>query len=440
MKIGPWQITKAVTAEIIPEKQMVPIETLDAAVKALRNEVIAQQLSSIATRIYPTWHVWKDLEIYRVMDEVSSVVKYLANIAAGIPVFAYDKKTKEIFDEDEPLAMFLSSLTFQQKYVMFFFLYLLDECFIYKETVDFGPNKGVAAIHFLHPQNMTLVLSEGFPTRTLGYIYQDNLQGITLELLPEEVVYIKGFNPSIDYQLQHRGQSPLSLLCQTLVRLRSTKDVSVAQLQNGGTPGILYEKNSNAFDAIEKQGLRETKLKAFLNSPDNKGAPYTMAGDMGWIAMGTPLADLEVAELAKIDKDAIYNAYAVSNRLFNNSDATGSEKSDDNAQKGLYNNACKPKTNLVQDAFTLGIVPAFGVKAVIRFDYSDIDVLQEDMLAKMQAFAAAPTIIPNEQRAAQNLPRIDDPAMDKVYFKSGYVPIEDMIPMDVQPIDNATDL
>ena len=433
MKIFGREISiKKIDTPISTDTKMT-VELAEIQIKAYQNN-IAANLSSIATRIYPTYHVWKDLEIYRIMDEVSSVVKYLANIAAGIPVFAYDKKTKEALDDDNNLSVFLENWTFEQKYIMFFYLYLLDECFMYKEKIDFGPNKGVTNLHFLHPQNMTLVLSEGFPTKLLGYIYQDNLRGITLELLPEEVIYIKGFNPSYNYQLQHRGQSPVSLLAQTMTRLKSGKDGSVAQLQNGGVPGILYDKNFGAYDAVEKQGMRDQKMQSWLRNQDNKGAPYNAVGDLGWIAMGTPLADMEVSQLAKIDKDAIYNAYAVSNRLFNNSDATGSEKSDDNAQKSLYNNAVKPKTNRVQDALSRDFVPDFDIKAIIRFDYSDIDVLQEDMLQKMQAFAAAPTIIPNEQRAAQNLPLSPDPMMDKVYFKSGYVLLEDMS-IDISPID-----
>ena len=411
------------------------IQLLTREVKALQSNVIAQQISSITTRIYPTWDVWKDVETYRIMDEVSSVVKYLANIAAMIPMYTYDKATKEYLGDDEALSVFIESLTFDQRYVMYLNLYLFDECFIYKEIIEFGPNAGIKNIHFLHPQNMTLILSVGFPNQTIGYVYQDNLQGITLNFFTSEVIFIKGFNPTIDYQRQHRGQSPISLLCQTLTRLESGKSGSVAQLQNGGLPGVLFEKGNDreAWEQIEQKGTRDEKLQRFLRNQDNKGAPYTAYGDLGWLQMGLPLADMQVSELAKIDKDAIYNAYAVSNRLFNN-DATGSEVSDKSARKSLYLDAIKPKVIRVQDAFNKYVVPDFKVKAYVKYDFSDIEVLQENLLDKANALAAAPVMIPNDILEAMGYERKDDPEMEKVFVKSGYQPLDDFIPVeDVAP-------
>ncbi len=145
---------------------------------------------------------------------------------------------------------------------------------------------------------------------------------------------------------------------------------------------------------------------------------------MGYIALGLKLADLEVSELASIDFKKICNAYGASDRIFNN-DATGSEISDDNAQKSLYLVACKPATTLVEDSFTVSLMPDFKQPGYIKFDYSEIQVLQENRLELMNALAAAPVMIPNNVQEAAGFERSRDPLMDKVYIKQGYQPIDD---------------
>lgn len=405
------------------------IDSLKMQIKALQSNIVSQQFSQISTQIYPSWQVFKDLETYRVMDDISSVINRLSNTAAMIPVYAYDKSGEDL-PENNKVALFIASLKFNQRLGIFSSLFLFEECFLYTEKIDYGPNAGVKAVHVMHPNYMTVVVSDTFPAQIIGYIYRDAQMGYELKLLPEEVIFIKGYNPTTDYYQKWRGLSKIHLLSKTLTRLNANKSNSVAQMQNGGVPGILYDKQSD-WD-IEKQGVRETRMLSFFTNSSNKGLPYSASGDMGFLPIGSSLADLDSAELAKIDLKKICNAWGVSDRLFGN-DGTGSEISDDNAQKGLYVNAIKPKLLMLQDALSDKLSIDFKQPVIVRFDLSDITVLQEDLLEKAQALAAAPVMVPNDVREAMGYDRSDDPLMDLNYIKTGYQPITDFT--DIEPVE-----
>lgn len=404
------------------------IDSLKMQIKALQSNIGLQQFSQLSTQIYPSWQVFKDLETYRVMDDISSVINRLSNTAAMIPVYAYNKQGEDL-PETNKLTLFLASLTYYQRLEIFTFLFTFEECFIYTEKLEFGPNAGVRSVHMLHPNYVNVVVSEEFPSRIIGYVYRDPQKGYELKLLPEEVIFVHGFNNSNDFYQKWRGLSKIFLLSQRLTRLKANMNNSVAQMQNGGVPGVIYDKQAE-WD-IEKQGFRETKMLSFFTNSSNKGLPYSASGDMGFLPIGSTLADLESAELAKIDLKKICNAWGVSDRLFGN-DGTGSEISDDNAQKGLYVNAIQPKLKILEDALTERLTVDFKVDAIVRFDLSDVTVLQEDLLKKAQALAAAPVMVPNDVREAMGYDRSDDPLMDLDYIKTGYQPITDFT--DVQPI------
>lgn len=398
-------------------------------IKAIQSMTAVRAFESASMQIYPAWSVFKEIETYRIQDDIYSVCKFLADNAAMIPIYAYDKDGGDL-PETNPITKLLTSLNFEQRFKLFLYLNVTDECFIYKEVLEFGPNAGVQSIHFLHPNLMTLSLSQNFPTTLNGYIYRDQASGQELRFSPDEIIFIKGFNPSSDYQKQWRGLSKISVLARPLQRIKSGSDVSVAQIQNGGVPGVLYEK-SNDFDSVAL-GKRQTDFAAYVSNPENKGAPYVSLGDMGYFSFGSTLVELDLSALAAIDRKSIYNAYSVSGRLFNQ-DGTGSEISDDNARKGLFNNAIRPQLIQVQDALTNGLIYHFKQPGVtLRFDMSEIKELQDDILKQIQAAAAAPSFIPNEIRDLQGYDRIDDPIMNQVWMKSGYTPIDTF--NDIPPI------
>lgn len=374
-------------------------------------------------QIYPTWLSWKETQAYRVMDDVYSVVNLISNTAASIPMYAYNLKGEDLPETDN-LVKFLEGLSFYEKKVMYTWVFLRGECFIYKDST-LGVN-AKTTLHFLNPAFMTIAISDTFPETIAAYRYCDPQRGIDQIFEPEEIVFLKYFNPSEDYVYSWRGLSPISVLVRRLTRLSANMDNSVAQMQNGGMKGVMYFKDLQHTVASKPviDGVKDN-IARFIKNPDNTGAPFITPGEPGWINMGLSLADLQAADLANIDFKKICNAYSVSDRLLNN-DATGSEVSDDNARKGLYTNAIMPTATMVQDAFNRHIVPDFGSGKKVKYDYTDVQELQENMKEKADAFAALPVVRPNDVLESFGYERSTDPLMDKYFIKQGYTPIEDV--------------
>ena len=414
--------------QIISNKKWNELQT---QVKALQTTTLATQFNNLVTQIFPHWQVFKESAAYATLDDVYSVVSRLATTAAMIPFDGYDINGEEL-RPDGAINKFLSTLTFEEKEKMYTYLWMTGEMFAYKEKLDFGPNAGVLRLHFLHPGRMVVILSETFPIQIIGYTYYDSVRGVKFDIAKEDMIYRKMFNPSIDSLQEWRGLSPIKVLSSRLTRVQANMDVSVAQMQNGGVPGIVFPKTPG----IEVGAYNEMKEKfaRFLNNPANKGAPAFMGTDLGYIPVGSTLADLDLASLADIDFKKICNAYSISDVLFN-SDKGAKYDNAGAFEKAMYTNAVLPQVMRMESAFNAEVVPELKEQGIIKCNMKDIAVLQENMKEKAAGWAAMPFVVPNEMRLSMGQDVSTDPLADKLYAKSGYVAIEDLN-IDVQPIDN----
>lgn len=395
------------------------------AVKALQTSNINAALQHMTTLVFPTWQVYREIESYQLFDDIYSVVTRLANSAAKIPFYPVDSAGNEILNG--PGVDTLSKLNYAQRIKLYTFLYLSGEVFIYKEGVQFGPNRGKIKFHFWHPNYVSLILSSGYPQEIKGYRYQDN--NITFTVPAEEVIFIPNFNPTTIMLNAWRGLSPIKSLAQRLTRLQANMSASVSQMQNGGVPSIVYDKTPGIEAGV--MGQHKENFARFLRNSDNKGAPYFSGGELGVLQLGLSLADLDALQLADVDFDKICNAFGISSVLFNNKKAS-TESNVKEMRVDMYSNAIIPKVELVSDALTAGINGGYIVKP----DTDHIPELQEDMKSKADAWAALPAFVPNEMRESMKQDKSTDPNADKLYIKTGYVSMDDLN-IDLQQVDNA---
>lgn len=401
------------------------IDRLKAEIKAYQSATTI----SMYNQIYPSWTSYKEIAAYKILDDIYSVVSRLAKTSAAVPLYGYSADGEDLPDSDK-LAVFLRKFTYIKKIELYTWLYLRGECFIYKEKTLSGVNGNVDRVYFLNPSYVTLVLSNEWPEEVTGYWYRDNQRGVERWVEKDEIVFIKNFNPSDDYYLSWRGLSPITVLCQRLTRMESNMKNSVAQMQNGGVPGVMYSKDLP--NTIQSKGTLDqvkTNFARFLGNHENKGAPFIQAGEWGYFNTGSTLVDLASIDLEQVDFKKICNAWGVSDRLFNN-DATGSEISDDNAQLGLYTNAIIPTITMVEDAFNTELVKDFGVgEKYVKHDLASVYILQVVQQRKAAAWANSPVMIPNQVLVDMGQPRVDDPLMDKPLIKSGYQAVDDFEPL-----------
>ncbi len=383
-------------------------------------------------QIYPTWTSYREIAAYKTLDDIFSVVTRLARNSAAITIYGYNANGEDLPESDK-LAAFLRTVTYVKKLELYTWLYLRGECFIYKDKT-LGVNGQVNSIHFINPSYITLILTDTFPETIAQYWYRDNQRGIELFFEADEMIFIKNFNPSEDFQYSWRGLSPVVPLLQRLTRIESNMRNSVGQMQNGGVPGVMYQKDlpSTAASKTVIDGNKDN-FGRYAKNPENKGAPYITSGDWGYFTIGSSLVDLASLDMEELDFKKICNAWQISARLFN-IDGTGSEISDDNAQIGMYTNAIIPTVTMVEDAFNTQLANDFGVGVrIMKHDLDSILILQQIKWKKAKFWGDLPMYIPNSMLRDIGEATIDDPMMDEPLFKSGYVPKDQLEPLP--PID-----
>jgi len=393
-------------------------------IKAMQgNRAMQAMFNNFNTQIFPHYNVVKEQLIYQTLDDIYSVVSRLAEASAMIPFYGEYKDGSELKDNDK-LHLFLDTLTYEQRIIAYTYLLLQGEIFAYKEKIEFGINAGVQRLKFLNPYNMVVNVTQTFPLEITGYAYYDSVNGYSVNIPIEDMMFVKLFNPDMDTQKSIRGLAPIAVLKQRITRIKAGLDVSVAQMQNGGVPGVLYEKTLGIEGGAI--GRRQELFARFLNNSSNKGAPFMTQGDLGYLAIGNTLADMNLAELASIDLDKICNVYHVSSTEFNNKSAS-TESNVSNHSKSFYTAGVLPKVMMFRDGLNYQVLPDIRTIGRLKEDISDIPELQEDMEAKARGYAAAPVMVPNEVREGLGQKRIEnDPNMDKIYIKTGYALLEDV--------------
>jgi HK97 family phage portal protein len=422
------------------------VKNLQQQVKALQRTNLSTAVN-VSTSIYPSWLDVENINTYVTVDDVYSIVSYLAQTAARIPMYGYEivddsalksmKKysktsllgkhyqTKAMQDlpQQDRFVEFLNSMSYEDKVMYYTILYVTGELFLYKEVIELGPNAGKVILHPMKGANVIVNISENFPQRVVSYRYFD--MGFDGNLSTEEVIHVKYYNPSITNGQQWRGLSPLQVLTKRLTRLNAGMDASVAQMQNGGVPGIVYEKSDFA---IETLGQRKNDFASYLRNSSNKGAPYFAAGEMGYLALGLSLADMDVSDLSGVDFTKLCNAYKFPEILLNNQDSS-TYNNVASAEKLLYTNSILPNIYLFRDAIVNGVIPMYavdGLNRTIEIDLSEIPALQEDMKMQADALNAMWWTTPNEKRDMMGFEELEDPMMDQIIIDSGKQLITDL--------------
>jgi len=422
------------------------IKNLQQQVKSLQQTGLSNVISA-STSIYPSWATIENIQTYITVDDVYSIVSYLAQTAARIPMYGYEivddsamksmKKysktsllgkhyqTKAMQDlpEQDIFSLFLNDISYEDLVTYYTMLYISGELFLYKEIIELGPNAGKVILHPMKAQNIIVKVSEVFPQRVIGYDYFD--MGFNGSLTTDDVIHIKYYNPNIMNGQYWRGLSPLQVLTKRLTRWNASMDASVAQMQNGGMPGIVYEKSDFA---IETLGQRKNDFASYLRNSSNKGAPYFAAGEMGYLPLGLSLADLDVSTLSGIDFTKLCNAYKFPEILLNNQDSS-TYNNVATAEKMLYTNSILPNIYMFRDALIKSIIPLYagdGIKRTIEIDLSEIEALQENMKLQAEGLAAMWWTTPNEKRDMMGFDELMDPLMDQIIIDAGKQLISDL--------------
>lgn len=474
--------------DLFSNRKIKQLQNQNLELKRLASISFANLTANTNIALWPTENTKDFTDRYITTDDIYSIIKRLAETAALVPMYGYEKtkdeksfnkllrynykrfnrreykslQTKSLEDlpEVDPVAILLEKPhelmgKFEFLVELYSWLFMTGNAFIKKERPKEGVNQGMpVTLTFMPRQCVTLKITESLPHRVVGYDYRIDGMLVEENIPTSEVIHIKYWNPKTnDAGDGLWGLSPIEVLAKRLCRNDSNMNITTSHLQNSGVRTIVNDKSLvdvHHKDAVEIIDTRKDNYYRYAGNSRNAGMPYFATGEMSAVNVGSHLMEMGVIELGNIDFKKFCNAYAVSDRLFNN-DATGSEISDDNARKGLYTNCVLPNIYRVRDALNQGLLPDFetgslndegvrirgdGKKRFIDADIADISELNEDMGKMVTALAAASWLTPNEKREVMNYEALENPLMDEILIPTGIVPLDDLLLPD--PVEVVT--
>lgn len=371
--------------------------------------------------VYPDWQQVMNGKRYATVDDIYSIIRYLATTAARIKSYAYrnDEPEERITALLQNPSQFLSRFEFYEAVNT----YLLQdgEVFIIKDPVTKGYTFNVMA-----PIETVVMTSSYVP---VGYQHIRNGQVVrNFEL--DEVIHIKYFNSD---PKSVRGLSPLRVLHERIVQASSIDNQLTAQMQNGGVNTLVFDKF--AYDnGTEVMNARKDSFYRFIKNAENKGAPYFAAGDMQAVHIGSSLSEMQILEALGVPFKKMCNAFGTSDILFN-SDSASTESNVQEMTKRTYTNTILPNINRINDGISRSLDLA-GQGISIKEDLSEIPELQEDMAMLVNALNTAWWLTPNQRLEAMNYDRRDNPIFDEPFIPGGLSPLSDL---EMNPDTNLTD-
>lgn len=375
--------------------------------------------------------------------DIYSIITYIADKIAALPLYVYakDKKGKRtVIEEGDPLVELIAnpnkSLTQREFIWVVSVLYLAcGEVFLYK----YGTLNGKAiAMHIFTAADTAITVSGDFPYEIISYEFSYGGRKV-LEAQAKDVIHIKKPSTIFGFNGEHlRGMSPLRPGRKIVEGLDLTEQRQNAVIRNGGVPGIIYnegmEGNELDVDAYNKW---KASYIGWHENMDAKGVPMPSSGKLGYIQTGLNAVDMGLKEAQSMTFKKACNLFHISELLFN-APERGTFNNLSEMRKAAYTDAIIPVADAIRDALNKGLVA--DNRKVVDFDYSEVPELQEDMLKKMQAIAAAP-VAPslNEIREMFGYERFEDDNADTPLLKSGYTFFDDQVtlppidPLNTQP-------
>lgn len=248
----------------------------------------------------------------------------------------------------------------------------------------------------------------------------------TMAIGPEDVVHF-----------QFPGGSPLESLRRTVALEDAAITWQGENMRNGVTPRGAFTTDARLNEAVIPR-LRDELTKLYAG-PDNAGRAAILEAGLKWQQIGLSAADAELIDQRKFSRQEVCAAYDVPLLLIVPENAS-SFPAQIEARRALYD-AIAARLVLIEDTMNAQLV--YGEPEweglIVRGDTNELLRPDPEARARMHMLTQqASTTTINERRAAEGLPRIDDPIADTVFMPTNMLPIGAGLPIDDSSSDAGT--
>lgn len=388
---------------------------------------------------------------YQKNATVFSIVNYINNSAASVPIKVYKIKDKGAFKDysalmkgfnenalikattsrmralqpaqDTELQKLLDRPNKDMGYFQWMqevngFLQITGDSFIWSIERKSG-DKLPFELHTLPAQYMEIVLQNNSLNPIKGYEFK--ITGNESKVIPyDQMGHVKTFNPDWSLDGSHLyGQSPLTASNRNLIINNEAIDTGRGYLKNQGVRGILSSDDMGMLSKEQSTQLKDAYRKKYQGA-DRAGDIMITNHMFKWINMGLPATDVALLEQYDISKKDIAAAYNFPYLLLGNIEDFNNSNYRE-AKKQMYLQKIIPDLCLIRDELNRWLTPKFGDDLYIDFDYTVIPELQEDMEKVTKQLNVSWWITPNEKRLMQSLPELEKEGMDDIFVPANMI-------------------
>jgi HK97 family phage portal protein len=371
---------------------------------------------------------------YMENETVYSIVNKIAETASNIPFEVVDKNGEVIKDHwaikllENP-----NDDTTGNEIIYNYYVYLLSigNSFLYGPKLVSGRVRELWTM----PSDIVNVVSGAFYEPIAGYKL---IEGNQETIFPkEEVLHGKLFNPRFRSGSWVYGLSPISVASTIISAMNSGNTALESSFRNLGPPYIISSQMPEGLSPEQQEMLEDTYKRKYSDA-NNFGKPMMTGTPVKVEKLGFSPDDLKIIDSSKHGLRVLCNVYGVPSVLFNDSESS------------TYNNVNQARLDLMSytimplnKQFALKMDKFLGLKdgERLRFDYDNVEVLQEAIYTRAKSLSTMWELTPNERRIAIGYPRINDPLMDEIYKPNGSFTIgteeeQQLEPTVVNPNDN----
>ena len=293
--------------------------------------------------------------------------------------------------------------------------------YIYGIKPDTGPNQSKFKELYVLPSQNVEINSGGMFDPVKSYTLDYNGQ---YHIDVADVCHIKDFNPYYDGTGSHLyGMSPLKAGLRALDTNNEAVTTGAKYLQNQTARGVLMSEEGD-LNEVQAQQLKEKFRNTYAGSK-NAGDIVITPKKLSWINFGMSASDLSLIEQYNASIKDLCNIYSVPVTLLNNTESSTYNNVIE-AKKSLYQNCIMPELNKIKDELNRWLVPAYGDKLYIDFDYTNISELQEEMDKVVDQMSKSWWLTPNEKRQAMSFSvDADNKMLNNYYMPMNLMPLEE---------------
>tara|TARA_Y100001973_G_scaffold78808_1_gene115741 strand:+ start:409 stop:2655 length:2247 start_codon:yes stop_codon:yes gene_type:complete len=298
--------------------------------------------------------------------------------------------------------------------------------YIYGIKPDTGPNQSKwKELYVLPSQNVEIKsggIFEPIKYYCLDYNGQFNIEAT-------DICHIKDFNPYYDGTGSHLyGMSPLKAGLRALDTNNEAVTTGAKYLQNQTARGVLMSDEGD-LNEVQAQQLKE-KFRNTYSGSKNAGDIVITPKKLSWINFGMSASDLSLIEQYNASIKDLCNIYSVPVVLLNNTESSTYNNVIE-AKKSLYQNCIMPELNKIRDELNRWLVPTYGEKLYLDFDYTNISELQEEMDKVVDQMSKSWWLTPNEKRQAMSYSvDSDNQVLNNYYMPMNLIPLEEDMTID----------